>query len=388
MSKTRCSNVDADVAARFECVSAGGTHVLFGRGRRLERETLEKFVISGDAFVVCSRRAAREAPTTTLVDALRSDGAEVFDRSVRHVPREIVEEGIGSWVARPKGFIVSIGGGSAIGIGKAIAVGVSGRQTRSVDHVVFPTTYSGSELTSTYGLTNRALGNKETFRDERARPTSAIYDPDLTVRLPQEVAGASGMNALAHCLEVLLQSPPNPICRAAALLGTRELVAALPGLEARVPEAATLDAMMTGSFLAAESIVLHPTSLHHALCQALGGATGASHGALNAVLLPHTFKFIASSQPGCHVEEVCRSIIGDGGRGADSQLSALIASASDSLLRLAKGLGLPLSLRDLGIERGALKTAAASTFNRSASHRGPRQLQSWMEIHELLEEAW
>ena len=115
---------------------------------------------------------------------------------------------------------VAVGGGSTIGLGKAIAL------ESAVPIVAVPTTYAGSEMTPIYGLTDGGL--KRTGRDRKVLPKTVLYDPTLTVTLPPRMSGPSGMNAIAHCVEALYAPDANPIISLLAAEGIRVLARSLP----------------------------------------------------------------------------------------------------------------------------------------------------------------
>src|SRR4030095_3024300 len=111
--------------------------------------------------------------------------------------------------------IVAVGGGSAIGLGKAIAL-----RTNAVQ-VVLPTTYSGSEMTDIVGQT--AGGVKQTTRDPKVLPEVIVYDVELTSTLPAPISVASGANAIAHAIEGLYAENSNPLIGLIAEGGIRAL---------------------------------------------------------------------------------------------------------------------------------------------------------------------
>ena len=117
---------------------------------------------------------------------------------------------------------VAIGGGSTIGLGKAIAL------TSELPILAIPTTFAGSEMTPIYGIT--AQGQKKTGRDARVLPKTVIYDPNLLRTLPARIAGPSGMNAIAHCVEALYAEDANPIVSLMAEEGIRALAMSLPAV--------------------------------------------------------------------------------------------------------------------------------------------------------------
>jgi maleylacetate reductase len=209
--------------------------------------------------------------------------AGVHARAVMHVPIEVVRDACR--VARERGAdsCIAIGGGSTIGLAKAVAL------ESGLPIVAVPTTYAGSEMTSIYGLTEAGL--KTTGRDPRVRPRVVIYDPAVTATLPASIAGPSGMNALAHCVEALYAPDANPVTSLMAAEGIRGLARSLPvvvrtkdHLEARAD--ALLGACLAGSALNAASM-----GLHHKLCHVLGGSFNLPHAETHAVILPHATAF-------------------------------------------------------------------------------------------------
>src|ERR1700689_1870045 len=137
-----------------------------------------------------------------------------------HVPIESAREAREAAKQLNADCCVAIGGGSTIGLGKAIAL------ESGLPIVAIPTTYAGSEMTPIYGLTEDGI--KKTGRDRKVLPKAVIYDPELTLSLPPKIAGPSGMNAIAHCVEGLYAMDGNPIVSMFAAEGIRALARSLP----------------------------------------------------------------------------------------------------------------------------------------------------------------
>jgi maleylacetate reductase len=141
--------------------------------------------------------------------------AGVYAEAVMHVPIEIARAARETARRLGADCCVAIGGGSTIGLGKAIAL------ESPIPIVAVPTTYAGSEMTSIYGVTEGGL--KKTGRDPKVLPRTVLYDPILTLTLPAKIAGPSGMNAIAHCVEALYAEDANPIISLFAAEGIRAL---------------------------------------------------------------------------------------------------------------------------------------------------------------------
>jgi alcohol dehydrogenase class IV len=146
--------------------------------------------------------------------------AGVFDQAVMHTPLAQVEAARALAKSVEADCCIAIGGGSTIGFGKAIAL------SSALPVLAVPTTYSGSEMTTIWGISEG--GAKKTGRDPKVLPKCVIYDPLLTLELPVPTSSASGMNAIAHCCEALYAHDGNPLVSLVAEEGIRALGAALP----------------------------------------------------------------------------------------------------------------------------------------------------------------
>jgi maleylacetate reductase len=253
-------------------------------------------------------------------------------REVRqHVPEDLAAAAVDAARSADVDGAVALGGGSAIGLGKVVAVELG------VPLVAIPTTYSGSEMTPVYGTTGE---RKVTRRDRRALPSAAIYDPTLTTGLPPRVTATSGLNALAHCMEAIAGPGATP---PSALLA-REAAAILPhALRACVRDGTDLDARSAaqyGGFLAGRALALAGTGLQHRLAHILGGRFGAVHADVHAALLPRVATFHERESP--DAMSVFATALGAGG------------PASAALDDLAADTGAPRSLEELGLSKDVI----------------------------------
>ena len=191
--------------------------------------------------------------------------------------------------ARGAGVLLALGGGSAIDLAKAVSA-----QTE-LPLVSIPTTYSGAEWTTFYGVRDPDRRMRGGGAD--AHPAGIVYEPELTADLPPAESCGTALNALAHCAEALYVEGRNDEADLHALTGARLIATLLPhvlddghDLEARtglLEGASEGGAALAGSFLA----------LGHAMAQALGGRYGLPHGALNAICLPAALRFNAVTVP-------------------------------------------------------------------------------------------
>jgi maleylacetate reductase len=252
-----------------------------------------------------------------------------------HVPTATVSEACAAARDRGADGCVAVGGGSTIGLAKALAL------RHGLPIVAVPTTYAGSEMTPIWGLTEN--GVKRTGRDRAVLPRVVIYDPDLTLTLPVSLSVASGLNAVAHAMEGLYAPDASPIVSLMAEEGVRAMVEALPSIVDRPqdPDAraeALYAAWLCGAVLGATTM-----SLHHKLCHVLGGSFDLPHAEVHAVMLPHILAFNASAAP------VMAAAMG--------RALGAPRDPARALWELGRNLGAPPSLAHIGMPEAALAPA-------------------------------
>ena len=309
------------------------SRVVFGAGAvaQLPAE-LEKL---GARRALVLSTPGRAASVKAVAASLGARCAGIYDKAVMHVPVEVAEDARRAAKALDADCCVAVGGGSTIGLGKAIAA------SAGLPVLAVPTTYSGSEMTPIYGLTEGGL--KRTQRDARVLPRTVIYDPELTLGLPPATSAASGMNAIAHCVEAMYAQDANPIVSLMAEEGIRALAASLPIV---IKEPSNLDARsdaLYGAWLAGVSLGAVGMALHHKLCHTLGGTWNLPHAETHAIVLPHAARYNRDAAP----EAMARIARALGAKDAPT-----------GLYDLEMKLGLKMKLADLGMKQADLERAA------------------------------
>ena len=190
--------------------------------------------------------------------------------------------------------ILAVGGGSAIDTAKF----ASAESGKPVVHV--PTTYSGAEWTTFYGI--RSPDRIIRGGGGGARPVAIVYDVDLTLALPREVTAGTALNALAHCAEALYAKGRTPEGDEQALTGAPLVAQALPRVLAAPQDRDERERLLRGAMHAGHALGIAGLALAHAMAQALGGTYGLPHGAMNALCLPPALEFNRALVP----EEVAR----------------------------------------------------------------------------------
>ena len=326
------------------------TRVVFGSGKIIEAANEAKRLGMKRPLLIVGKQ-------TDVVKKLVADAnAVLFSNAAMHTPVQITEQALAIVTAEGCDGTIALGGGSATGLGKAIAL------RTDLPQLVVPTSYAGSEMTNVLGETQDGI--KTTIRDPRVQPESVIYDPDLLGTLPNYFAAASGMNAIAHAVEGLYAVDGSPIISLMAEEGIRALAHALPlGKEGH--SEALYGAWLCGTVLGSVSM-----ALHHKLCHVLGGTFNLPHAEIHAVILPHAAAYNAPASP----EAMARIALALG-----------TPSASGGLFDLVKKLGGPTSLKELDMPQDGLDKVADIAV--SNPYPNPRALER-SAIRELLENAF
>ena len=272
------------------------------------------------------------------------------------VPAEHVD------VAAGADGILGLGGGSAIDTAKH----ASAETGLPVVHV--PTTYSGAEWTTHFGI--RSNDRRIQGGGGGARPVGLVYDVELTLDLPIDVTVGTSLNALAHCAEALYVRGRSAEGDGQALLGAPLIAEALPRVVAAPHDREQRELLFRGAMHAGHALGLAGLGLAHAMAQAAGGTYGLPHGAMNALCLPPGLAFNRELVP----EEIER--FGD----------AIGGDAVERTRELAL-LGGFERLRDFGIPRDDLPRLAAVAAGRAGNQANPRPATP-AEIEELYASIW
>jgi maleylacetate reductase len=333
---------------------------LFGAGIRKQLAAeIERLGCSRALILSTSGHESQAKELARQIDRL---AGAVFSGAVMHTPVEVSERA--AEVARSVNAdcTVAIGGGSTIGLGKAIALRTDLLQ------IAIPTTYSGSEMTPILGETES--GQKTTKRISKVLPEVVLYDPELSLSLPVHLSVTSGINALAHAVEALYAKDRNPIISLMAEESIRALVQSLPAIAANPKNASARSDALYGAWLAGTCLGAVGMSLHHKLCHVLGGTFNLPHSETHTVILPHAIAYNARAEP--EVMHTVAKTIGT-------------EDASLGLYDFTGRLGAKRSLRELGMpESGIEKAALFATQN---PYWNPRPLEPH-SIGELIRRAW
>ena len=302
----------------------------------------------------------QEPEAQALAATLGPLAAGVFAGAVMHTPTDVTAAAMAAYQVTGADCVVSLGGGSTIGLGKAIAL------RNGADQVVIPTTYAGSEMTDILGQTEG--GAKTTQRGAAIRPEVVVYDVDLTLSLPPAMTVTSALNAVAHGIEALYATDGSPVLDVMSLDAMRAFKAGLPRVLADPLDKAARAQVLYGAWACSTALGYVSMALHHKLCHVLGGSFGLPHAETHAILIPHTAGFNAVAVP--------EKLAG---------VAEIFGSVGPGLWDFAKGLGAPLALRDLGLAAADLDRAAQIAV--ANPYANPRPFGQ-ADIRGLLQAAW
>jgi len=346
-----------DTAMREFTYNALPTRVVFGAGsvKQLPAEVQRLGAVR--VLLLCT--PGRAAMVRSLSEGLPIAG--VFDGAVMHTPSQAVDKARSLAASLKADCCVALGGGSTIGFAKAIAL------TSGLPTIAVPTTYSGSEMTTIWGISDG--GAKKTGRDPKVLPKAVIYDPELTLGLSPAVSAASGMNAMAHCVEALYAHDGNPIVSLMAEEGIRALSSALPRIVLHGENLEARSDALYGAWLAGCTISTTSVALHHKLCHVLGGF-GLPHAETHSIVLPHAVRYNADA-----ARDAMRKICSAMG----------VSDPAAGIYDLEKRLGLPLKLADIGMREADLERAARLAAE--APYPNPRKVE-FEPVLRLLRDAY
>jgi alcohol dehydrogenase class IV len=307
--------------------------VLFGSGTLAQVADEVERLGSKGALVLSTASQAHKAGA--LAASLGPLSAGVFAGAVMHAPVEVTEQAMRAVAAANADCLIALGGGSTIGLGKAIAL------RTDLPQIVIPTSYAGSEATPFLGET--ADGRKTTQRSPKILPETIIYDVDLTLSLPPALTVTSGINAMAHAFEALYAKERNPLISVLALEGVKALAKALPLLKSDPADKAARSDALYGAWACGTCLGAVGMALHHKICHVLGGSFDLPHSETHTVILPHAVGYNEGA-----TRELLRPVAEIFGN----------QTAAEGLFKFEAALGAPMRLAGIGMAEAGLDRAA------------------------------
>jgi alcohol dehydrogenase class IV/protocatechuate 3,4-dioxygenase beta subunit len=305
---------------------------------------------------------ARPSVAVSARDVLGPLLVAEFGGAATHTPVDVTEQALKVLRENDVDCLVAIGGGSATGLSKALAV------RTGLPQVILPTTYAGSEVTPVLGETEG--GRKTTRSSPEILPETVIYDVELTLGLRLPVSVPSGINALAHAVEALYSPQANPITDSMALDAISRIARGLPAVVSHPSDVDARGDLLQAAWLAGTCLATVGMGLHHKLCHTLGGSFDLPHAPTHTVILPHAMAYNAPAAPGAMAR--IAEALG-------------VSDAPSGVFDLVVRAGGPASLRELGMAESDL--ARAAELATAEPYPNPREL-THDGVEDLLRAAW
>ncbi|MHC4743076.1 MAG: iron-containing alcohol dehydrogenase [Planctomycetota bacterium] len=381
----------------FEFATAA--RIIFGRGS-VGQATEAAAEMGGRAFVVTGRHPDRAG---SFVELLKERKIECETFGIPGEPTTtIVIQAVESAKAAGSDMVISIGGGSAVDAGKAIAalltnpgvptdylevVGLGKPVTeKPLPHIAIPTTSgTGAEVTRNAVLAVPEQKVKVSMRSPMMLPSVAIVDPELTYSMPPEVTAATGLDALTQLAEAYTSNKANPLtdgicCEGLQRAGRSLLAAYQDGSNADAREDMAIASLFGGLALANAKL-----GAVHGFAGPLGGMLGAPHGVICATLLPHVMqaniRALQQREPDspalARYDRVAALLTGNAGATADEGL--------EWLQNLCSALRTP-ALREFGLEETRYGEAVEKAQKSSSMKGNPIALTDG-ELTDILTKA-
>lgn len=379
--------------------------IVFGWGRRAELPQWAASLGRRALLVSGSRTLSANGTLAALKESLTAAGLATLD--VAEIHREPEVEDVDAAVSRlresgvqPGDFVLAVGGGSAIDLGKAVAALATNRQSETVKDylegvgrglkldqpplpcLAMPTTSgTGSEATRNSVISSRAEGFKKSLRSDAMVPAVVLVDPELTVSAPRNVTVWSGLDAITQLIESYITRNARPVPQALCLEGLQKAVPALPRLVDDPADRAAREAMSHAALLSGIALANSGLGMAHGVAAALGVTCGIAHGLACAVMLPTAMDLNRRAR------EPEMATLGRIFTGDDRLSGAAGADAAVRFIRdYCQRLGVPTRLRDLGVTKDQVEPLVLGSQGNSMNGN-PRPI-SECELSDTLEALW
>lgn len=359
------------------------TRNVFGMGSAQEVGDLMRSLGGQKTLIVTDQFLSRSGMAGQLQESLSKAGIEsvVFPGAEPNPTDKNVEAGVAAYRENGCDSILSLGGGSSHDCAKGIAMvaanGGSIHEYEGIDKSHTPlmplmavntTAGTASEITRFCIITDTSRKVKMAIVDWRITPQIAVNDPELMRGMPPALTAATGMDALTHAIEAYVSTNANPLTDAAAIMAIKMISHYLPKAVANGEYMKARDKMAYAQYLA--GIAFNNASLGyvHAMAHQLGGYYNLPHGVCNAVLLPHVceFNLIGNTRRFRDIAEAMGSQVDN------LSYTAAAEEAVRAIRQMSRSLGIPGSLKELGVKPEDFRKMAENAQKDVCSLTNPR----------------
>jgi len=345
------------------------------------------------AFLMVSGSLNRQTDEIAKIrDAVSARCVGLFDAMPPHTPREAVIAVSEAARAANADLIVTVGGGSITDGAKAVQLCLANniRSVEAIDsirvvkgvappltpplvrQISVPTTIAGGEFSSIAGVTNAATRVKEMLRHDLVMPRAAILDPAITVHTPEWLFLSTGIRAVDHCVEGLCSAECHPYAEAQAVKGLSLLARGLPRVKADPSDLAARMDCQIGTWLSMGPLSSGvPMGASHGIGYVLGAVYDVPHGYTSCVMLPFVMRWNYSAN--AERQALVASAMGHAGEDAGDVLDDFI-----------RGLGMPRSLREVGVGPEHFERISEQAMGTPWIPRNPRRIEGPTQVREIL----
>lgn len=338
------------------------------------------------ALVVTDKGLIKAGITDKVLEVLDSEfiSYEVFSDIKPNPTVDNVKDGVSKFKKVNADCLIAVGGGSVIDVAKAIGIiinnpkfadvvslaGVVNTKNKSVPIIALPTTAgTAAEVTINYVITNEETTTKMVCVDPHDIPVIAIVDTELMAGMPASLAAATGMDALTHAIE-------GYITKSSWVMTDMLHLKAIEMIFENLPKAVltrdmdAINNMGIAQYIAGMGFSNVGLGIVHSMAHQLGAVYDTPHGVANAVLLPYVMQFNG---------EVCYKKYEKIGNAIGLDMDALtkeeiIEKVVDAVKDLSRKLGIPESLRDLGVQKDDLKALSKKAIMDPCTGGNPREV--------------
>lgn len=292
-------------------------------------------------------------------------------------------------------FVISLGGGSPHDCAKGIAlVAANGGKIADYEGVdksakpmlpliaINTTAGTASEMTRFCIITDEERHIKMAIVDKHTTPLISVNDPELMLAKPASLTAATGMDALTHAVEAYVSIAATPITDAVAIKAIELIQAHLRTAVAHGDDIEAREQMAYAQFMAGMAFNNASLGYVHAMAHQLGGFYDLPHGVCNAILLPHVQRYNAQVCPE-RLRDVAKAM-GVNVEGMSAEQGA--EAAIDAIVALAKDVGIPAGIRELGAKSEDIPTLADNALKDACGFTNPKQA-THEEISAIFEAA-
>ena len=357
----------------------------FGPGARAQvvveakQRGFQKALVVTDKVLV---KAGTVAKVTCLLDEAGL-AYEIFDEVMPNPTMNVVTAGVAAFAAAKADYLIAIGGGSPQDTAKAIGIitnnpefsdirsleGFAATKKPSVSLIALATTSgTAAEVTINYVITDEEKRRKFVCIDPHDIPIVAIIDSELMASMPKSLKAATGMDALTHAIEGFVTKGAWELTDALHLKAieiiARSLRASVAG------DAKGVEDMALGQYVAGMGFSNVGLGVVHGMAHPLGAFYNTPHGVANAILLPTIMAYNAD-----YSGEKYRAIaVAMGVKGVEHMpLNEARKAAVDAVRTLSSDVGIPTSLREVGVKEADIPALAEAAFVDVCTGGNPRE---------------